>query len=100
MFKLINNIDEYKQFILSVRDEFNCEEEWEQFFGFELKWDEETGEILETLEEYKGNIKYKPNSFPSIVYSNFEEVQVCRDGRSVKCNLVDFIELDKLFGNK
>ena len=23
VFKLINNIDEYKQFILSVRDEFN-----------------------------------------------------------------------------
>lgn len=100
MFKLINNINEYKQFMLSVRDEFSCEENWEQFFGFELKWNEETGEILETLEEYKGNIKYKPNNFPSIVYSNFEEVQVCRDGRNVKCNLVDFIELDKLFGNK
>ena len=100
MFKLINNINEYKQFMLSVRDEFSCEERWEEFFGFELKWDEETGEVLETLEEYKGCIKYKPNSFPSIVYSYFEEVQVYRDGRSVKCNLVDFIELDKLFGNQ
>ena len=100
MFKLINNIDEYKQFMLSVRDEFSCEEDWEEFFGFELKWNEETGEILETLEEYKGCIKYKPNSFPSIVYSNFEEVQVYRDGKSIKYNLVDFIEFDKLFGNK
>ena len=74
MFKVINDFNEYKQFIQSTYDDFKCEEEWEDFFGFHLKWDEETGEVLETLGEYKGKIEHCPEEFPVVIhYTNENE---------------------------
>ena len=40
------------EFIEKTEHFFNCPEVYESYFGFERKWDEETGEILETTREY------------------------------------------------
>lgn len=98
MFKLINNLNDYKKLIHELEKEFECTEEWQDFFGFELKWNEETGEVLETIMEYEGDIKYIPKSFPCIVYSTFEK-SFDRSG-DFKVQLFDFIEIDKLKGEK
>lgn len=94
MFTLVSSLDEYKLLIQELENEFDCIEEWQDFFGFELKWDEETGEVLETIIEYEGDIKYMPKNFPCIVYSTFEE-SFDRFG-DLKVRLFDFIETDKL----
>ncbi len=71
----INNLKEYKNLLQSLYDNFSCEEEWESYFGFELKWDEDTGEVLETLEEYQGNIEVAPeeNEYPIVCVYAFDE---------------------------
>ena len=73
MFKVINNKKQYIEFIKSVEDQFGCQEDLEYFFGFELKWDMETGEILESLEEYKGEVKLMPEKFPAVLYYMFDK---------------------------
>ena len=72
-FIYVKNRDDYIKFINDIQDEFGCVEEWEDFFGFNLKWDEETGEVLETIFDYQGDIEYCPNSFPAVVYCNFKK---------------------------
>lgn len=58
-------------FVEKAEHFFNCPEAYESYFGFERKWDEETGEILETTREYYGrggrfiNI---PDKFPCVIY--------------------------------
>lgn len=59
-FKRVNNLTEYKQLLQSLRDKFSCEEEWEEYFGFSLKWNEDTGEVLETLMEHQGQLENAP----------------------------------------
>lgn len=71
-FKYIKDKQDYIKFIDSVRDNFGCIEDWEHFFGFNLKWNEETGETLETIFEYQGEIAYCPSSFPAITYFLFD----------------------------
>ena len=70
-FKYIKNREEYIQFIDSIQSEFGCIEEWEEYFGFHLNWDEDTGKVLETIFDYQGEIEYCPPSFPCIVYARF-----------------------------
>ena len=95
MFKIVNNLQEYKKFIQEVEDKFDCVEQWQNFFGFELDWNEETGEVLETIEEYKGEISYKPNEFPAIIYSLFEVVKDYRVG-DMDIRVVDFISINEI----
>lgn len=94
IFKIINNIDEYKEFINSVQNEFECIESWQDFFGFELKWNEETGELLEIIQEYQGEIKNKPDKFPCILYSNIIWVGSNRLSASKDLHIIDFIDLE------
>lgn len=70
-FVLVKNKEEYIKFINEVQDEFGCIEDWEDYFGFKLKWDETTGDVLETIFEYQGEIEYCPDSFPTIIYYLF-----------------------------
>lgn len=69
-FILVRNKDEYIKFINDIKDEFDCVEDWQYYFGFELKYDED-GLPLETIFEYHGEIKYCPDSFPAIIYCSF-----------------------------
>lgn len=74
MLQIINNKDEMIQFIKSKHNDFGCNEDWEYFFGFELKWDRETGEILETIDEYQGEFTKIPKDeeYPVVVAYNIE----------------------------
>ena len=40
----------------------------EEYFGFELEYDEETGHYTQSILDYKGEIRNCPESFPAIVY--------------------------------
>lgn len=58
-------------FIEKVQNFFGSTEEFEWYFGLERKWDEETGEVLETVREYcnrGGDFKYIPDKFPCVIY--------------------------------
>ena len=97
MFTKINNYNEYKKFVESVKEEFECIEDWEYFFGFNLKWNEETGEVLETMEEYEGDIEYKPEKYPCIIYSLFKSERLnIRDRDETKMQIVDWCYIEEL----
>ena len=93
-FTYIKDKQDYIKFIDSVQDKFGCIENWEYYFGFNLKWDEETGETLETIFEYQGEIEYCPNSFPAIVYSLFDSGED-RVGK-FETLIVDFATFEEL----
>ena len=71
-FICVKSREEYIKFINDVKENFDCIEDWERFFGFQLKHDEETGELLETIFEYQGDIRCYPDSFPALIYSTFD----------------------------
>ena len=93
--KIIKNLQEYKQFIQSTYDDFKCDEEWQDYFGFELKWDEDTGKILETIEEYQGEIKLIPKSFPCVLSYECNKSWNRLGGDYVE-RYFDFISLDEI----
>ena len=74
-FYKLNNRDEFISFVEKMRDNFDCPEDWEQFFGVRLKTDED-GNELETLREYSQNdcIGTEPLEFeyPVIAYCNID----------------------------
>lgn len=58
-------------FIEKVQNLFGSVEFYEDYFGFERKWDEETGEILETVGEYYnrgGGFTNIPDKYPCVIY--------------------------------
>lgn len=68
---VIRSEEEMIQFIEKTEKFFPCPEEYESYYGFERKWDEETGEILETVGEYYnrgGKFEYFPNKYPCVIY--------------------------------
>lgn len=93
MLTQINSKQEMIEFIKSVKNNFGCNEDWEEFFGFHLAFDEETGEILETIEEYEGEIENIPdeNEYP-IVLAYFNAKEYDRWG-SVKTEIYDWISI-------
>lgn len=93
MLTRINSKEEMIEFIKSVKDDFGCNEDWEEFFGFHLAWDEETGEILETIDDYKGEFENIPeeNEYPIVLaFLNIKEYD--RWG-SVRSQLYDWISI-------
>lgn len=97
MFKIIKDYEQYKQFIQSTFDDFGCPEEWEDFFDFKLKWNEETGELLETIEEYQGIIRNCPESFPCVLwYTNDTEIGMARVGGDLTVRQLDWIGVDSI----
>lgn len=68
---IIKSKNEMIEFIEKAEHFFDCQEEYETYFGFERKWDEETGEILETTREYYdrgGSFVNIPDKFPCVIY--------------------------------
>lgn len=93
----INNYNEYKELLEYLSDCFDCNEDWEYFFGFKLKWDENTGNVLETLKEYKGEIEYCPERFPCIVYYTFDSKRLNRiDRADTEIQIFDWCYEDEL----
>lgn len=67
---IINSIDEMITFIERTENFFGCPEDYESYFGFERKWDEDTGDILETVREYHnrgGKFTNIPTKYPCVI---------------------------------
>lgn len=68
---IIKSKNEMINFIEKVENFFGCPEDYEAYFGFERKWDEDTGDILESVKEYYergGEFKNIPDKYPSVIY--------------------------------
>lgn len=68
---IIKSENEMIDFIEKAQNFFGCPEDYEAYFGFERKWDEETGDILESVKEYYnrgGKFKDVPDKYPCVVY--------------------------------
>lgn len=68
---IIKSEEEMIDFVEKIEHFFGSPEEYESYFGFERRWDEETGEVLETVREYYdrgGDFKHIPDKFPCVIY--------------------------------
>ena len=68
---IIKSEKEMVDFIDKVQNFFGCPEDYEAYFGFERNWDEETGDILESVQEYYargGKFKDIPDKYPCVIY--------------------------------
>lgn len=68
---VINSLDEMITFIKRSRGNFSCIEDFEDYYGFQRAFDEDTGEILETIDEYYQSGKRfdkTPDKYPSVIY--------------------------------
>ena len=72
MFVFMKSHEDFINFLISIENEFDCPEEFERCFGFQRNFDENTGEILESVKEYdertNGKFKGEPVSYPSVIY--------------------------------
>ena len=67
---IIKSLDDMIAFIEKTENFFGSPEDYEQYYGFEKKWDEETGEILETVREYYnrgGTFTNIPTQYPCVI---------------------------------
>ena len=67
---VINSVDEMITFIERTANFFGCPEDYEAYFGFERNWNEETGDILETVREYYnrgGKFENIPTRYPCAI---------------------------------
>lgn len=72
---IISSIDEMIAFIERVQNFFSCPEDYESYFGFERNWDEETGDILETVREYYnrgGEFTKIPTQYPCVIIFDWD----------------------------
>ena len=68
---IIKSKEEMVEFIEQTENFFGCPEDYERFYGFERRWDEETGKIQETTREYYnrgGCFKNIPDKYPCVIY--------------------------------
>lgn len=68
---VIKSMDDMVAFIERTKNFFQSEENFESYYGFERQWNEETGEILETVPEYYergGRFERIPDKFPCVVH--------------------------------
>ena len=71
----VNNREEFVAFVISTEKYFDDNETIEVTFGFSRDFDEETGELLESLEDYcknKNHFDYEPTSYPCYYDINLE----------------------------
>ena len=67
---IIKSIDEMIEFIEKTANFFGSPEEYEEYYGFERNWNEETGEILETVRDYynRGGVFTNiPTKYPCVI---------------------------------
>lgn len=87
---IIESENEMIDFINKTKSFFKCPEEYESYFGFERKWDEDTGQILETTKEYYdrgGKFNNIPNKFPCVIYFGIVDF----DGERMNNEKLDWI---------
>ena len=87
---IIKSENEMIEFIEKTHFFFECIEKYESYFGFERKWDEGTGEILETTREYYdrgGKFNNIPDKFPCVIYFGIADF----DGGRMKDEKLDWI---------
>ena len=67
---IIVSIDEMITFIEKTENFFGCPEDYESYYGFERNWNEDTGDILETVREYYnrgGKFENIPTEYPCVI---------------------------------
>lgn len=87
---IIESENEMIEFIEKTEHFFDCPEEYEAYFGFERKWDDGTGEILETTREYYdrgGRFVNIPDKFPCVIYFGVVDF----DGGRIRDEKLDWI---------
>ncbi len=87
---IIKSENEMIDFVEKTKGFFGCSEEYESYFDFERKWDEETGEILETTKEYYdrgGRFNNIPDKFPCVIYFGIVDF----DGTRINNKKLDWI---------
>ena len=65
------------RFIERTENFFKCVEDYELYYGFERKWNEETGETLETVREYynrSGKFENIPDKYPCVIYFSYADL--------------------------
>lgn len=68
-------------FIEKTEHFFGCPEEYESYFGFKRRWNEGTGQILETTREYYdrgGSFANIPDKFPCVIYFGVVDFDAAR----------------------
>ena len=78
------------EFVEKTENFFNCPEGYESYFGFERKWDEGSGEILETTKEYYdrgGRFTNIPDKYPCVIYFGIVDF----DGGRMRNEKLDWI---------
>lgn len=87
---IIESEDKMIDFIEKTKYFFGCQEEYESYFGFQRKWNEETGEILESTREYYdkgGKFNNIPDKFPCVIYFGVVDF----DGARINNGKLDWI---------
>ena len=87
---IIKSENEMIEFVEKTEHFFRCPEEYEDYFGIERKWNEETGEILETTREYYdrgGRFVNIPDKFPCVIYFGIVDV----DSERIRDEKLDWI---------
>lgn len=76
---IINSKEEMISFISKVSGFFDIPRSCEEYFGFDLKRDEETDKPLETVKDYYergGEFKNIPDRYPSVIYFGLADLDV------------------------
>lgn len=87
---IIKSETEMVDFINKVQNFFDCPEDYESYFGFERKWDEDTGDILEEVAEYYnrgGKFENIPDKYPCVIYFSVADFDGLR-GRDEKLDWI------------
>lgn len=74
---VIKSKEDMIQFIEKTENFFDCGEDYELYYGFERKWNEETGETLETVREYYnkgGKFENIPDKYPCVIYFAYTDL--------------------------
>lgn len=67
---IIKSLDDMITFIEKTKNFFSSPEKYEEYYGFERNWNEDTGEILESVREYYhrgGTFANIPKSYPCVI---------------------------------
>lgn len=67
---IIKSLDEMIEFVAITENFFDTQENYEEYYGFHRNWNENTGEILETVKEYYnrgGTFTNAPTKYPCVI---------------------------------
>lgn len=87
---IIKSEKEMIAFIAKAQNFFGCPEDYESYFGFNRRWNEDTGEILESTREYYdrgGKFENIPDKYPCVIYFGVVDFDGAR-GHDEKLNWI------------